>query len=427
VEERDGISDAGISHDMTQDAATRAEELARVAYGRLLAILAVKDGDIESAEDCLADAFAQALRVWPETGVPSNPEAWLLTVARNRRSDVRRSAVHRLSDRLDDVARGGALSVMEEIDPDAIPDRRLALLFVCAHPAIDPAVRTSLMLQAVLGFDADQIARAFAIPPATMAQRLVRAKRRIRDARIPFVVPDRSQMSERLGPVLEAIYGAYAIDFPLVAGTEPRESLAGESHYLATTLAGLVPDEPEALGLAALISLSLARRPARGTGDGFVPLDEQDPAHWDAELIAEGERYLHRARALGNVGRFQIEAAIQSVHTARARSGATDWRALLTLHAALLSIAPTLGARVAYAAAVGRVNGPATGLEALDAIADDAVQRFQPAWATRAHLLEEAGRANEAALAYERAISLTTDPGARRYLERRRTELRFFS
>ena len=321
MEERDGITDAGISRYMTQDAATRAAELARVAYGRLLAILAAKDGNIESAEDCLADAFAQALRVWPDTGVPSNPEAWLLTVARNRRHDLRRSAAHRLSDRLDDVARGGALSVMEEIDPDAIPDRRLALLFVCAHPAIDPAVRTPLMLQAVLGFDADQIARAFAMPPATMAQRLVRAKRRIRDARIPFVVPDRSQMAERLGPVLEAIYGAYAIDFPLVAGTEPRESLAGESHYHATTLAELLPDEPEALGLAALISLSFARRPARGMGDEFVPLDEQDTSRWDAELIAGGEGYLRRARALSRMGRFQIEAAIQSV-TPRARAPA---------------------------------------------------------------------------------------------------------
>jgi RNA polymerase sigma-70 factor (ECF subfamily) len=412
---------------MTDDAAARAEELARAAYGRLLAILAARDGDIESAEDCLADAFAQALRVWPETGIPGNPEAWLLTVARNRQHDIRRSAAHRLSERLDDVARGGAVSFIEEIDPDAIPDRRLALLFVCAHPAIDPAVRTPLMLQVVLGYDADQIARAFAIPPATMAQRLVRAKRRIRDARIPFVVPDRGQMPERLGPVLEAIYGAYAIDFPLVAGTEPRESLAAESHYLAVTLAELLPGEPEALGLAALISLSLARRPARGTADEFVPLDEQDPSLWNTELVAQGERYLHRASALGHVGRFQIEAAIQSVHTARATSGVTDWRALLTLHGALLSIAPTLGARVAYAAAVGRVEGARRGVEALDAIEDDSVQRFQPAWATRAHLLAEAGRAEEAARAYERAISLTTDGGARRYLERRRAQLRLFS
>ena len=406
---------------MTQDVATRAEELARVAYGRLVAILAAKDGDIESAEDCLADAFAQALRVWPDTGVPSNPEAWLLTVARNRRSDIRRSAANRLSDPLDDVVRSGARMVIDELDPDEIPDRRLALLFVCAHPAIDPAVRTPLMLQTVLGFEADQIARAFVIPKATMAQRLVRAKHRIRDAHIPFVVPDRGQMSERLGPVLEAIYGAYAIDFPLVAGTEPRESLADESHYLATTLAELLPGEPEALGLAALISLSLARHPARRR-DEFVPLDEQDTTLWDAKLISLGEDYLHRARERHRIGRFQIEAAIQSVHVARAASGATDWRALLTLHAALLTVAPTLGARIAYAAALGRVEGALAGLAALDAIDDEAVQRFQPAWAARAHLLAEAGRTDAAVQAYDRAISLTTDNGARRYLERRRLD-----
>lgn len=407
---------------MTQDVAARAEELARVAYGRLLAILAAQDGDIESAEDYLADAFAQALRSWPETGVPNNPEAWLLTVARNRRHDLRRSAAHRLTETLDDVAHADALSVVQELDPDAIPDRRLALLFVCAHLAIDPAVRTPLMLQAVLGFDAEQIGRAFVVPTATMAQRLVRAKRRIRDARIPFVVPERGQVTERLTPVLEAIYGAYAIDFPLVAGPEPRGSLAAESYYLAMTLADLLPDEPEALGLAALVSLSLARGPARGTADEFVPLDEQDPSLWDATLIASGERYLHEARALGRIGRFQIEAAIQSVHCARATSGVTDWRALRTLHAALVTIAPTLGARVAHAAAIGRVEGAEAGLTALDAIGDEA-GRFQPAWATRAHLLVEAGRANEAAGAYARAISLTTDKGARSYLERRQSQL----
>ncbi|HEX8850635.1 MAG TPA: DUF6596 domain-containing protein [Gemmatimonadaceae bacterium] len=407
---------------LSDTVAVRAEELARTAYGRLLAILAARDGDIESAEDALADAFASALRGWPESGIPANPEAWLLTAARNRRHDVRRSAAHRLADPLDVLERR-RLTVVDEIDPDAIPDRRLALLFVCAHPAIDPAVRTPLMLQTVLGFDAEQIARAFAIPAATMAQRLVRAKRRIRDARIPFAVPDRAQMPERLGPVLEGVYGTYAIDFPIVAGSQPRESLAAESHYLAETLAELLPDEPEALGLAALISLSLARRDARGTHEELVPLDRQDPARWDATLIALGERRLHQARSLGRIGRFQIEGAIQSVHCARAKSGVTDWRALHTLHAALLSFSPTLGARVAHAAALARVEGPGAGLAALDAIEDDAVKRFQPAWATRAHLLEDAGRATEASHAYERAISLATDVAVRRYLEGRMARL----
>lgn len=410
---------------MTLDVAVRAAELARTAYGRLLAILAARDGDIESAEDCLADAFAQALRTWPVAGIPANPDAWLLTVARNRRHDIRRSAAHRMSDSLDDVTRAAtrrevradALTVVDEFDADAIPDRRLALLFVCAHPAIDAAARTPLMLQTVLGFGAEQIARAFAMPPSAMAQRLVRAKQRIRDARIPFVVPERGQMTQRLTPVLEAIYGAYAIDFAIVAGTEPRDSLASESLFLATTLAGLLPGEPEALGLVALLSLSMARRAARDVTGEFVPLEAQDVTRWDAALIALGERYLHAARDLDAIGRFQVEAAIQSVHCARAVSGTTDWGALRTLYAALVSMAPTLGARIAHAAAVGRADGAVAGLEALDAIGDAAAGRFQPAWATRAFLLASAGRPGEAALAYERTLSLTTDAGARRYLE----------
>ncbi|TDE99037.1 RNA polymerase subunit sigma-70 [Occultella glacieicola] len=405
------------------EARAAAERAARASYGRLVAILAAPTGDLMLAEDALSDALERALRSWPERGVPANPEGWLLTVARNRQRDVWRSAAHRTARPLSEVVVEAArtTSPLDAVDPDAIGERRLELLFVCAHPAIDAASRTPLMLQAVLGLDAARIARAYGVGKEAMAKRLVRAKRRIAGTRIPFTVPGREARSERLPGVLEAVYGCYAVTLTGGPDEAPRrspDSLAGEAHYLATTLATLLPDEPEALGLAALIALSLARAPGRGTD--YVPLAEQDPADWDADLIAEGEAYLRRASAADRLGRFQLEAAIQAVHCDRRRTGITDTRALRTLYSALVTLAPTLGAQVALAAAVGRLDGPDAGLAALP----DGVDDFQPAWAARAHLLAEAGRFTEAAAAFDRAATLALDPAARGYLADRAAGLR---
>ena len=392
------------------EARAAAEHAARASYGRLIAVLAAGTGDLALAEDALADAFVTALERWPHTGVPTNPEGWLITVARNRQRDVWKSSTVRAGVPLEGA--DAASDPLDALDPLRIPDRRLELLFTCAHPAIDAAARTPLMLQAVLGFDAAQVAAAYAVPTATMAQRLVRAKRRIARARIPFVIPDRRAMPERLPAVLEAVYGCAAITW-----RDDAESMAGEARYLAVTLASLLEREPEAWALASLVTLSLARR----RPGPYVPLEEQDPASWDARLIDEGETYLRRAAASGRTApeRFELEAAIQAVHLDRRRTGTTDWTALRQLYTALVTVAPSLGSQVALAAVIGRADGAEAGLDALP----PGGEHLQAWWATRAHLLARAGRAAEASVAYERAIELTDDAAVHDYLEGRRREL----
>jgi predicted RNA polymerase sigma factor len=427
------FGDGLMAGDWPQRARGTAERAARESYGRLLSLLALRGGDLAAAEDALADAFAAALAVWPEQGLPDNPAAWLLTVARNRQRDGSRSAASRLRAELDNEVAEALID--DAIDPDAIPDSRLALLFVCAHPAIDAGARAPLMMQTVLGLQARDIARAFLLPEATMAQRLVRAKRKIREARIAFALPTRSEMPERLDCVLEAIFGVYAIGWDMAgevacghASAQPSgdvvEDLADEARYLADLLANLLPDEPEVLGLAASLALSDARRATRvGPDGGYVALDAQDTARWDAIKIAWGEQLLMRAHALGRLGRFQLEAAIQSVHVARARSGVTDWAALALLYEGLVRFSPSAGALTARAIALGHAQQPTVGLMALQQIDPTVQDAFQPAWAARAHLLTLAGRDADALVALDRAIGLTTGPRTRDELQRRRQAL----
>lgn len=403
-----------------------AERAARNSYGRLLALLASRTGDIAGAEDALADAFEKALRHWPSDGVPANPDGWLLTVGRNRLRDHWKSAAQRRTARWDDqLAETTADDDADPYDLDTIEDRRLELLLVCAHPAIDRTVHTPLMLNTVLGCAAEQIARAFALPTATLASRLVRAKRRITATGIRFQLPDRTDLPARLGPVLAAVYGGYAIDWS--SGPEVRTGLAEEALQLARIVADLT-DDPEAHGLAALVCFSRARWPARRDNAGrLVPLAEQDPGRWDRELITQGRRHLSAVPDARQLGRLQLEAAIQAVHCARLDQ--PDHRAdptvLRGLHRSLFALAPGLGTATALASSEAEVDGPEAGLRSLDdSIAalpqpdsHRAADRFQPAWVTRAHLLHRLGRGTEALTAITTALELTHDPVERAHLE----------
>jgi RNA polymerase sigma-70 factor (ECF subfamily) len=404
------------------DARRAAETAARHSYGKLIAFLAARTRDVAGAEDALSEAFAAALRDWPAQGVPRNPEAWLLTVARRKSVDALRRR------RSGDDSAGHLRLIADELEAAAasagdIPDERLRLMFACAHPAIDANIRAPLILQAILGFDAATIASAFLVSPATMGQRLVRAKTKIRHAGIPFRVPERADLKERLDTVLEAIYAAFAEGWSDPAGTEARRrDLAEEAIWLGRLAASLLPDEPEALGLLALMLHAEARRLTRRDGGGnYVPLADQDPGQWDPALIDEAEALLVRAGTLVRIGRYQLEAAVQSAHAARRITGATDWTAIAQLYEALLVVTESPVVAVNRAVAAGRAHGPAAGLALLDALeADPRLAEYQPYWAARADLLARIGDPARADEAYERAIGLEIDPAVRRFLQHRR-------
>jgi RNA polymerase sigma-70 factor (ECF subfamily) len=402
-----------------------AEAVARRSYGKLVALLASRTRDVAAAEDALSEAFAAALADWPLSGVPKAPEAWLLTVARRKLIDAARR--RRSADAAADPLRLMAEELeAEEAGGEKLADERLALMFACAHPAIDPGVRAPLILQTILGFDAAAIGSAFLVSPATMGQRLVRAKRKIREAGIPFQVPEGAQLAERLDAVLEALYAAFAEGWYDPDGSDARRrNLAEEGIWLARFVASLLPEEPEALGLLALMLYAQSRREARRDAAGeYVPLAEQDPARWDAALIGEAEELLSRASTLPGTGRYQLEAAVQSAHAVRRRSGRSDWAAIEGLYGALYAMTASPVVAVNRAVALAETRGAAAGLELLDALSEDKrLAQYQPYFAARAGLLARTGDARAAEEAYERAIGLESDPAVRRFLQQRRAEL----
>ncbi len=396
------------------------EAVARESYGRLVALLAVRTRDVAGAEDALGDALVAALTTWPRDGIPKNPQGWLLTAARNRLIDhARHRQVHdRSAPTLELMMR----EFDETTDPDAWPDERLKLLFVCAHPAIDPDMHTPLMLQTVLGLDAVAIGRALLVAPKTIGQRLVRAKTKIRQTQIAFEIPAPDQIPQRLEAVLNAIYASFGNSWEDATAADQRiAELGQEAIWLARVLREQIPDDPEVRGLLALMLHCEARRPARRSADGrFVPLSEQDPHDWRMPMIEEAEGELAAAVQMRRPGRFQIEAAIQSVHAERAHTGRTEWTAIAAFYDQLMQLAPSIGGAVARAAAHAEVRGPEAGLALLDQIDPQAVISYQPYWAVRAHFLQQLDRKQAAAEAFDRAIGLSEDGAIRAFLTERR-------
>jgi RNA polymerase sigma-70 factor (ECF subfamily) len=405
-------------------ARSTADAVARRSYGKLVAFLAARTRDVAAAEDALSEAFASALADWPRNGCPSNPEAWLLTVARRKAIDMHRGfRRHELAaDELQVMAQGldAAASVAE------IPDQRLALMFACAHPAIDAGIRAPLILQVILGLDAKAIASAFLMSSAAMGKRLVRAKDKIRQAGIPFRVPEREELPARLDTVLDAVYAAFAEGWTDPGGTDVvRRDLTEEAFFLARIATELLPDEPEALGLLAFMLHAEARRRARRNRNGdYVPLAEQDSALWDSQMLFEAEELLRRAGALGCIGRYQLEAALQSAHVYRCRTGYANWADVVKLYDALLALTASPVVAINRALAIAELHGASAGLDAIpDMAADARLAEYQPYWAARAELLSKTSARDQAHSAYAMAIGLERDDAVRRFLQRRQSAL----
>ena len=413
---------ASSDRSVRDDPALLVERVFREEYGRVVASLVRRFGDIELAEDVAQEAFVEAMRRWPESGPPPNPGAWLTTTARNR-------AIDRLRRESTRDARHAQAAMLTDDDGDvdpgsvsSVPDERLRLIFTCCHPALGRDAQVALTLRLLGGLTTAEIAHAFLVDEAAMAKRLTRSKAKIKAAHIPYRVPPDHELPSRLAGVLATLYLVFNEGYlPSSPDASVRTDLSAEAIRLTRVLAMLMPDEPEVLGLLGLMLLSEARRPARFAGGVLVTLPDQDRSRWDASLVAEGHRLVRACLRRGRPGPYQIQAAVNAVHTDAARPEDTDWRQIVALYDQLYALTPTPVVALNRAVAVAERDGPAAGLAALEAV--DGLADYHAYQASRADLLRRVGREIEAAEAYRIAVELSANPAERAYLEGRLAQL----